>query len=42
MNPYIDTECYGRDGCFEENKEYIIFEKEDIEKMIKTLQESIK
>jgi len=33
----IDENCYWRDWMFEEKQKFIVFEKKDIEKMIKNL-----
>ena len=34
----LDEDCYWRDWMFEDKERYIVFEKDDIEKMIRNLQ----
>lgn len=38
----MDFNCQGRDGCFESNELYAVWEKEDVESLISRLQECIK
>jgi len=38
----LDFNCMGRDGLFEEKQLYAIYEKEDIEGLIKRLQEALR
>ena len=37
----IDTECGERDGFFDDKQRFIVYSKEDVEKMIKALQKTI-
>lgn len=37
-----DFEQTGRDGCFEENQLFVIYEQEDVEKLIARLQRALK
>lgn len=38
----LDFDCYGREGLFDDEMKYAVYEKEDVEGLIKTLQESLK
>lgn len=38
----MDFNCEGRDGCFEDNELYAVWEREDVESLISRLQECIK
>lgn len=38
----LDFDCYGRDGCFDDNQLFAVYEKEDMEKLISKLQECMK
>lgn len=38
----FDLNCEGRDGCFENNQLFAVWEKEDVEALITRLQECIK
>ncbi len=37
----LDFDCYGRDGYFEENQLFAVYEKSDMEKLVAKLQECI-
>lgn len=36
----LDTECFGRDGFFEDKQLYAIYERKDIEQLIETLKKA--
>lgn len=38
----LDLECSGRDGCFEEKDIFIVWDKNDVSKLINYLSESLK
>jgi hypothetical protein len=38
----LDLDTVGRDGCFEEKQLFLVWEKPDVEYLIKRLQESLK
>ena len=38
----LDFECYGRNGCFEDDQLYAVYERVDVEDLIKTLEQAIK
>lgn len=40
-NLTMDFDNQGRDGCYDEKQLFAVFEKEDVEKLIKRLQETL-
>lgn len=38
----LEVDCYGRDGMFEEDQLFAVYEKKDVEQLIQALQKSLK
>jgi len=38
----LDAECTGRDGCFDDSELYLVYEMEDVAKLLSVLIESFK
>lgn len=37
----LDTQCYGRDGLFEKDQLFGVYEREDVEQLIETLKKVV-